>query len=78
MNLTAIFEDAEEGGFTCWLEEMPEVISEGDTFEEAKVNLMDALQLMLEYRREEAEKDLIARKIHYRKTTLSSSLLAVA
>jgi predicted RNase H-like HicB family nuclease len=43
-----------EGGFTCWIEEMPEVISQGDTFEEARVNLRDALNLMVEYRHDEA------------------------
>ncbi len=54
MKLTAIFEPAPEGGFTCSIEEMPEVISEGDTMDEARENLRDALSLMLEYRREEA------------------------
>lgn len=55
MNLTAIFEESKEGGFTCWIEEMPEVVSEGDTLNEAKKNLIEALKLVLEYRREEYE-----------------------
>ena len=54
MNLNAIFEPCPEGGFTCWVEELPEVISQGDTMEEARENLRDALALMVEYRREEA------------------------
>jgi hypothetical protein len=36
MKLTAVFEPAEEGGFVCWLEEMPGVQSQGDTLEEAR------------------------------------------
>ena len=54
MKLSAVYEPCPEGGFTCWIEEMPEVISEGDTLEEARANLRDALALMVEYRHEEA------------------------
>lgn len=54
MNLNAIFEPCPEGGFTCWIEELPEVISQGDTMPEARENLRDALALMVEFRRDEA------------------------
>jgi len=54
MKLTAVFEPAREGGYTCFVEEIPAAISEGDTLEEAKANLMDALQLVLKSRREPA------------------------
>jgi predicted RNase H-like HicB family nuclease len=54
-NFTAIFEAAEEGGFVCWIEEIPEAMSQGNTFEEAKINLMDALKLVIEVNREQAE-----------------------
>jgi len=56
--LTAVFEPAREGGYTCFVEEIPAAISQGETLEEAKVNLRDALQLVLECQRELAEKDL--------------------
>ncbi len=39
---------AAEGGYTCWVEEIPAAISEGETLEEAETNLMDALKLVLE------------------------------
>ena len=58
MKLTAIFEPAKEGGYTCFVEEIPAAISEGDTLEEAKANLLDALKLVLEYQRDQAEKEL--------------------
>ncbi|EKD70298.1 MAG: hypothetical protein ACD_46C00576G0005 [uncultured bacterium] len=57
-NLTAIFEPAEEGGFICWFEEIPEAMSQGETIEEAKENLLDALKLVLEYRHEQTEIEL--------------------
>ncbi len=56
LQLTAIYEAAPEGGYTCTFEELPDVFSEGDTIEEAKTNLMDALELVLGYHRDQARK----------------------
>ena len=56
LQLTAVFEPAVEGGFTCFFEEIPEIFSEGDTLEEARENLEDAFQLMMEFHRDEARK----------------------
>jgi predicted RNase H-like HicB family nuclease len=47
-----VFEPAREGGFVCWLEEMPAVQSQGETMEEARANLKDAWRLSMEYLRE--------------------------
>ena len=58
MKFTAVFEPAEEGGYTCFVEEIPAAISQGETLEEAKANLLDALKLVLECQRELAAKDL--------------------
>jgi predicted RNase H-like HicB family nuclease len=51
--LTAIFKKAEEGGYVAWLDEIPEVMSQGETIEEAKANLIDALNLLMKANREE-------------------------
>lgn len=59
LKLTAVFEPAPEGGFTSHFEELPEVFSEGETLEEAKANLLDALTQVMEYHREEARKNPI-------------------
>ena len=59
LKLTAVFEPAPEGGYTCHFEEWPEVFSEGETVEEAKSNLLDALTQVMEYHREEARKNPI-------------------
>lgn len=55
MKLTAVFEPAAEGGYTCFVEEIPAAISQGETLDEAKANLMDALKLVLECQRELAQ-----------------------
>ena len=52
MKLTAVFEPAKEGGYTCFVEEVPAAISQGETLGEAKANLLDALKLVLECQRE--------------------------
>jgi len=56
LRLTAIYEVAPEGGYTSTFEELPDVFSEGETIEEAKANLMDALELVLSYHRDQARK----------------------
>ncbi len=56
MNLTAVFIPADEGGYTALVEEIPGAISEGETIEEARENLFDALRLLLECNRELARK----------------------
>jgi len=54
LTLTAVFESAPEGGFTCHFEELPEVFSEGETMNEARANLFDALHEVMEYHRSES------------------------
>ncbi len=54
LTLTAVFEEVsaqEGGGFTAYVEELPGAISEGDTLEEARDNLRDAVELLLETNR---------------------------
>ena len=58
MKLTAVFEPAREGGYTCFVEEVPAAISQGETRAEAKANLIDALKLVLQCHRELAEETL--------------------
>ncbi len=58
MKLTAIFEPAKEGGYTCFVEEFPAAISQGETLAEARANLLDALKLVLECQRDLVEKNL--------------------
>jgi predicted RNase H-like HicB family nuclease len=63
LNLTAVFEPAEEGGFIAFIEEIPGVNTQGETLEEAKENLIDALHLLMEANRELAESELSGREV---------------
>jgi predicted RNase H-like HicB family nuclease len=58
MKLTAVFEPAKEGGYMCFVEEIPAAISQGETLAEARANLLDALKLVLECQRDLVEKNL--------------------
>lgn len=59
LRLTAVFEPAPEGGFTCHFEELPDVFSEGETLDEARANLLDALKQVMEYHREQSQKSTV-------------------
>jgi predicted RNase H-like HicB family nuclease len=55
MLLTAVFEEVPEsegGGYVAYVEELPGAISEGETLDEARENLRDAISLLLETNRE--------------------------
>lgn len=71
---TAVFQKV-RGGYTTWIEEMPNVISEGKTKVEAKVNLKDALELMLETNRIMSFKDAVG---NIERSTISFSAHSVA
>ncbi|MBT3303255.1 MAG: type II toxin-antitoxin system HicB family antitoxin [Bacteroidetes bacterium] len=49
--MTAIFEPCEGGGYIAYIDEIPGINSQGETIEEAKENLTDAINLMFEERR---------------------------
>ncbi len=63
MKLTAIFEPAEEGGCIAYVEEIPGANTQGETLEEARENLIDAVTVLLETNREAAERELAGRSV---------------
>ena len=63
MNLTAVFEPAEEGGFIAYVEELPGANTQGETLEEARENLLDAVTMLLDTNREAAERQIAGRKV---------------
>ena len=75
-NLTAVFEEAKEGGYVCWFEEIPEAMSQGETLKGAKKNLLNALKLVLAYRHEQAESEL--RKLRARKVNITIESISLA
>jgi predicted RNase H-like HicB family nuclease len=52
MKFTAAYIPAPEGGFMAFIEEVPGAISQGETMEEARENLTDALRMVLECNRD--------------------------
>jgi len=48
MLLKIHFEPSDEGGYTVYVPSLPGCISEGDTLEEARSNIREAIQLYLE------------------------------
>ena len=63
LKFTAVFEPAPEGGFTAYVEEIPGVNTQGETLDEARENLREALEMVLDVRREMAEEQQAGRAI---------------
>ena len=55
---TAVFEKADEGGYCVYVEELPGANSQGETIEEARENIKDAIELILEANRERTLKNV--------------------
>jgi len=51
MELTAVFREVREG-YIAWVEELPGANSQGATLDEARSNLKEAVQLVLEANRD--------------------------
>jgi predicted RNase H-like HicB family nuclease len=74
MTLTAVYEQvpkSEGDGYVAYVEELPGAISEGDTLEEARENLRDAVELLLEANRDLAGQRISGKKITREKITVS-------
>jgi predicted RNase H-like HicB family nuclease len=57
LTLTAVFEEAEEGGFIGYVAELPGANTQGETLDEVRENLAEAIELILNANREEFEKN---------------------
>ena len=62
MRLTAVFVEAEEGGYIGYVEELPGANTQGETLEEVRENLKEAVALILETNRELAAESAGDRK----------------
>jgi predicted RNase H-like HicB family nuclease len=63
LTLTAVFQPAEEGGYIAFVEELPGANTQGETLEEARENLAEAVALILEANREAAEQEIGGRSV---------------
>ncbi len=71
MTLTAVFLEVPEG-FVAFVEELPGANTQGDTLEEARENLREAVELVLEANRELSERTLAGRTATREPFTLSA------
>jgi antitoxin HicB len=51
-SFSVVLEPQEDGGFTVLVPALPEVVTEGDTEEEALANVHEAIRAILAYRRD--------------------------
>lgn len=58
MKLTAVFLQVPEGGYVAFVEELPGANTQGDTIDEARENLREAVALVIEANRELAEESI--------------------
>lgn len=58
MELTAVFRKDDAGGFVAFVQELPGANTQGDTLEEARANLREAVSLVIESNRYLAEQAL--------------------
>ena len=52
MKLTLAIQPLDEGGYFAQVEELPAVLTEGETLDEVRANIQDALKLYLSYLRD--------------------------
>lgn len=71
-DFTAVFQPADEGGFVAYAEELPGAITQGETLEEARENLAEAIQLVLEANRELSRLELAGGRLIRETITVTS------
>ena len=62
MQFTAVYMQVPEG-YVAFVEELPGANTQGDTLDEARENLREAVALVLEANRELAEKSLVGQPV---------------
>jgi predicted RNase H-like HicB family nuclease len=76
LTLTAVFEEvrqSEGGGYVAYTEELPGAISQGETLDESRDNLRDAIEVLLQANRDLARKPAPGQKILRESITVSAS-----
>jgi predicted RNase H-like HicB family nuclease len=63
LELTAVLRKAPEGGYVAFVEELPGANTQGETLEEARVNLREAVERVLEANRALSEEELAGTEV---------------
>jgi predicted RNase H-like HicB family nuclease len=48
LNYNVVFQEEKSGGYSVWVPDLPGCASQGESFDEAKENIQEAIQLYLE------------------------------
>ena len=72
MKLTAVFKAVPEG-YIAWVEEVPGANTQGATIDEARANLREALELVLEANRVLAEEEIAGQSVQRESFTLAAA-----
>ncbi len=62
LGFTVVYTPIEDGWYMAQVLELPEAISQGSTIEEAREMIRDAVRMLLEVRREDAERETEGKK----------------
>jgi predicted RNase H-like HicB family nuclease len=68
LSFTAVFVEDPQGGYSAYVEEIPGANSQGETLEEAKENLKEALQMVLETNKILSQKNILKGTKSHRET----------
>ena len=67
MEYTAVFEKMDNGWYFAQCEQMPNAVTQGRTIAEAKANLQEVIEMLLEIQREEVTEQLAGKRVIHRK-----------
>jgi predicted RNase H-like HicB family nuclease len=68
LSFTAVFVEDPKGCYSAYIEEIPGANSQGETLEEAKENLKEALQMVLETNKILSQKNILKGTKSHRET----------
>ena len=71
MKFNAIIEQGENGWYVGQVEEVPAAMSQGKTIDELKINLIDALKMVLNTNKELVEKEYLGKSFFKQELELS-------
>lgn len=73
MELTAVYRRVPEGGYVASVKEIPGALTQGETLEEARANLEDAVRLIIETASMDAEEEVTGESVIYELLVISEA-----
>jgi len=59
LSITGVMmKDQKSNGYTAYFAEFPEVVAQGENFDDAKINLVDAFKSMIAFKSVEAQEEI--------------------